>query len=228
MSKTTILVVEDEPIVALELKTELEKLNCEVLGMLTTKKDVLESINKQVPNIIMMDIKLGRTENGIDIVQEIQKTKDIPILYLTAFSDDETMRRAFSTNPIGYIVKPFKTQELKTNIQLAMYKLEKAVLSPINKDYIPLGEQFYFDKENSNLYFRDKFIKLGKKEKQLLWILVDANYAVVPIPNIIEVLWDGVETSNSALRTVVYRLKGKLGNEIIQVSYGYGYSLKPV
>jgi len=228
MSKTTILVVEDEPIVALELKTELEKLNCEVLGMLTTKKDVLESINKQVPNIIMMDIKLGRTENGIDIVQEIQKTKDIPILYLTAFSDDETMRRAFSTNPIGYIVKPFKTQELKTNIQLAMYKLEKAVLSPINKDYIPLGEEFYFDKENSNLYFRDKFIKLGKKEKQLLWILVDANYAVVPIPNIIEVLWDGVETSNSALRTVVYRLKGKLGNEIIQVSYGYGYSLKPV
>ena len=175
-----------------------------------------------------MDIKLGRTENGIDIVQEIQKTKDIPILYLTAFSDDDTMRRAFSTNPIGYIVKPFKTQELKTNIQLAMYKLEKAVLSPINKDYIPLGEEFYFDKENSNLYFRDKFIKLGKKEKQLLWILVDANYAVVPIPNIIEALWDGNETSNSALRTVVYRLKGKLGNEIIQVSYGYGYSLKPV
>ena len=98
MNKTKVLIVEDESIVALELKTELEKLNCDVLGMVSTQKDVLNSISECIPDIIMMDIKLGKFENGIDIVKTIQEKQDIPILYLTAFSDDDTMNRAFSTN----------------------------------------------------------------------------------------------------------------------------------
>jgi len=228
MSKTKILIVEDEAIVALELKTELEKLDCFVLDIVCTQKDALAAIKKELPDIIMMDIKLGKKENGITIVKEIQKKQDIAIIYLTAFSDDETMQRAFSTNPIGYIVKPFKTQELKTHIQLAMFKLNQNDLSIINKDHIPIGEDFYFDLENKQLYYRNNFIKLGKKEKILLAILVDANHAKVPFATIEEAIWNGNETSTSALRTLVYRLKGKVGNNIIEVTYGYGYNLKPL
>jgi DNA-binding response OmpR family regulator len=226
VNKTKVLIVEDEVIVALELKIELEKLNCQVLGMLHTKKDVLHSISNHVPDIILMDIKLGKHENGIDMVKEIQKTYSIPILYLTAFSDDLTMQRAFSTNPIGYIIKPFKTEELKTNIQLSMYKLNQNKRQIINENFVPLGEEFYFDMENKQLYFQNNFIKLGKKEKILLSILIEANHSEVPFSTIIEVLWNGNPTSTGALRTLVYRLKGKLGNNIIEVSYGYGYSLR--
>ena len=226
MNKTKILIVEDEFIVALELKTELEKLNCHVIDMVHTQKDVLNAISKSTPDIIMMDIKLGKNENGIDIVKEIQKKQNIPILYLTAFSDDDTMNRAFSTNPIGYIIKPFKIQELRTNIQLAMYKLSQSEISPINKDYVPLGEEFYFDMKNRQLYYRENFIKLGKKEQHLLALLVEANHAQVPFSNLEEAIWNGNDTSTSALRTLVYRLKGKLGNNIIEVTYGYGYNLK--
>jgi len=228
MSKIKVLIVEDEVIVALELKVELEKLDCEVTGMVHTKKDVLASIDNDIPDIIMMDIKLGKNENGIDIVKEIQKKHAIPILYLTAFSDDATMHRAFSTNPIGYIIKPFKTEELKTNIQLSMYKINHRKRQKINKEFVPLGEEFYFDMKNKQLYFQDKFIKLGKKEKILLAILIEANYSKVPFSNLIEVLWNGNPTSTSALRTLVYRLKGKLGNNIIEVTYGYGYNLRPL
>ena len=228
MNKTKILIVEDEAIVALELKTELEKLDCMVLDIVCTQKDVLNAIKKEMPDIIMMDIKLGKKENGIEIVKAIQKKQEIPIIYLTAFSDDETMQRAFSTNPIGYIVKPFKTQELKTHIQLAMFKLNQNDLSVINKDHIPIGEDFYFDLKNKQLYYRNNFIKLGKKEKILLAILVDANHAKVPFSTIEEAIWNGNETSTSALRTLVYRLKGKVGNNIIEVTYGYGYNLKPL
>lgn len=228
MNKTKILVVEDEPIVALELKMELEKLDCHITGMVSTQKDVIDIIKEDIPDIIMMDINLGKNENGIDIVKELQKKKNIPILYLTAFSDDDTMNRAFSTNPIGYIVKPFKTQELKTNIQLAMYKLNATNKTSVNKDYVPLGEEFYFDMKNRKLYFRDNFIKLGKKEQHLLALLIEANYAHVPFSNLEDAIWNGNQASTSALRTLVYRLKGKLGNNIIQVTYGYGYNLKPL
>lgn len=228
MSKTKILIVEDEAIVALELKVELENLDCEVTGIVCTQKDVFFSIKENTPDIIMMDIKLGKNEDGIDIVKEIQKEQSIPILYLTAYSDDATMQRAFSTNPIGYIVKPFKTQELKTNIQLSIYKLNTTGVLTFNKDHVALGEDFYFDMENRQLYYRDNFIKLGKKEQHLLAILIEANYNQVPFHNLEEAIWNGNDTSTSALRTLVYRLKGKLGNNIIEVTYGYGYNLKPL
>jgi len=228
MNKTKVLIVEDESIVALELKTELEKLNCDVLGMVSTQKDVLNSISECIPDIIMMDIKLGKFENGIDIVKTIQEKQNIPILYLTAFSDDDTMNRAFSTNPIGYIVKPFRIQELKTNIQLTMFKLNQYEQPSINIEHVPLGEEFYFDMPNRHLYYRDNFIKLGKKEKHLLAILIEANHALVPFGTLEDAIWQGNETSTSALRTLVYRLKGKLGNNIIEVTYGYGYNLRPL
>ena len=227
-TNTKVLIVEDEAIVALEIKVELEKLGCDIIDTVSTKKAVLKNIEKVIPDIILMDINLGKNENGIDIVQEIQKTKHIPILYLTAFSDDDTMNRAFATRPIGYIVKPFKPQDLKIHIQLARHKLNVTHQSEINKDYIPLGEEFYFDVENRKLYFRDNFIKLGKKEQHLLALLIEANYSCVPFANLEDAIWNGNQTSTSALRTLVYRLKGKIGDNIIQVTYGYGYNLKPL
>ncbi|RLA79108.1 MAG: DNA-binding response regulator [Epsilonproteobacteria bacterium] len=228
MNKTKILIVEDEPIVALELKTEVEKLNIEVTGMVHTQKKVLLSIEKNEPDIILMDVKLGKGNDGINIAKEIQKTKNIPILYVTAFSDDNTMERAFSTNPLGYIVKPFKKEDLKTNIQLAQYKITLNTVSNINDDYTCLGEEFYFDTKNSHLYYQENFVKLGAKEKHLLSILVEANHAKVLFSDLEDAIWDGNKPSASALRTLVYRLKGKLGNNIIDVTYGYGYNIKPL
>jgi len=226
MNKTKILIVEDEVIVALDLKMELLKLNCIITDIVNTKNEVFDSLDKTKPDIIMMDIHLGKNENGVDITKEVQKTHNIPILYLTAFSDNNTMQEAFSTNPLGYIVKPFKMQELKTHIQLAIYKRKQTTSHNINDEYVSLGEEFYFDTKNMQLYYQDKFIKLGIKEKKLLSLLVEANHAQVPFSNIVDVLWEGNEPSPSALRTLVYRLKGKIGSNIIEMTYGYGYNLK--
>jgi len=156
----------------------------------------------------------------------IQQTQNISIVYITAFSDDITMQRAFSTNPLGYIVKPFKPDELKTNIQLAIYKLSMVSPKEINENHHYLGDGFYFDSVENSLYYNDKFIKLGPKEEALLSILIDANYNTVQNGDLEDVIWDGNKPSLSALRTLVYRLKGKLGNNIIEANYGYGYNLK--
>lgn len=173
-----------------------------------------------------MDINLGKNQNGIEIVQEIQKTKDIPILYITAFSDNITTQKAFNTNPIGYIVKPFKYEDLKTNIQLAIYKLSLKGSYESNENYHYLGEGFYFDTNEENLYYKENFIRLGRKEKHLLSILIAANYNKVQFDDLENAIWEETKPSQSALRTLIYRLKGKLGNNILQVTYGYRYSLK--
>lgn len=226
MKRTKILIVEDETFVAMDIQEEVEKLKCQVTDIVCTHKKVLSSIEQNEPDIVLMDIKLGKNHDGIEIVKEIQKSKNIPIIYITAFSDEAIMQRAFSTNPIGYIVKPFKPEELKTNIQLAIYKLSMVPPKEINPDYHYLGEGFYFDIVEQSLYYNDNFVKLGAKEKHLLSILIDANYAQVQFSDLEAEIWDGYKASRGALRTLVYRLKGKLGNNIINVTYGYGYSLK--
>ena len=225
MKRTKILIVEDETVAAMELKSEAEKLNCIVTGIVSSRKRVLNAIEQDQPDIILMDIKLGKNQDGIEIIKEIQESKNIPVVYITAYSDERTMQRAFATNPIGYIVKPFKPEDLKTNIQLAIYKLSMVPPKEINPDYHYLGDGFYFDKVEHNLYYNDNFVKLGAKEKQLLSILIEANYTQVQFADLEDAIWDGHKPSSSALRTLVYRLKGKLGNNIIKVTYGYGYIL---
>jgi len=209
MKRIKMLIVEDEIVAAMELKSEAEKLNCVVTEIVYTKKKVFNAIQKDEPDIILMDIKLGKNQDGIDLVKEIQERKSIPVVYITAYSDEDTMQRAFSTNPIGYIVKPFKPEELKTNIQLAIYKLSMVPPKEINPDYHYLGDGFYFDLVENNLS-----------------ILINANYNIVQNGVLEEAIWDGNVPSQSALRTLVYRLKGKFGNNIIEAIYGYGYRLK--
>lgn len=227
MNKIKVLIVEDEPIIAMEIKMEVEKLNCEVTGIVFTKNKVLSSIVQNEPNIILMDINLGKKEeDGISITKELQKTKNIPVLYITAFSHDNIIKRAFDTNLIGYIVKPFKQEDLKTNIQLAIHKLNLKTITNITKNSTYLGDDFYFDTIKRCLYYKDSFIKLGNKETHLLTILINANHSIVRFNDLEEDIWDGNKPSKSSLKTLVYRLKGKIGNNIIETTYGYGYNLK--
>ncbi len=225
MIKAKVLIVEDNPITAADLKSALKKLDFEVTNTVSSYNDALISIAQNKPDITMMDIDLGKSRNGIELANEIKVRYNIPILYLTSFSDDDTMEKAFATDPVGYLVKPFKREELKTTIMLALYKINKLEYETINQDHIYIGFGYYFDLKNSKLYYKSKHIKLGLKERQLLGILTEANGTVVSSEKLEHRLWADNAPSNSSLRTLVYRLKSKLGCNIIQVAYSNGYQL---
>ena len=228
MSKIKILIVEDETLVAMDLKSTLTKMDFKVTDIVQSYEGVARSIKKSEPDIIMMDIYLGEKTDGIDIAKEIHKRKKIPILYLTAFSDDETMERAFETDPIGYLIKPFKREDLKSTIQLGLYKINKVNLTNTNNNSIYIGFDYYFDIGESLLYYKDKHIKLGKKERVLLSILIKAKGNIVHFDELEHAVWAGQKPSNSALRTLVYRLKSKLGCQLIEATYSYGYRLASI
>ncbi|MEA3553329.1 MAG: response regulator [Campylobacterota bacterium] len=228
MNKTKILIVEDETLVAMDLKNALEKLDFKITSIVSTHKDIMKSIKNNEPDIIMMDIKLGEIKDGIEISKDIHKTKNIPILYLTAFSDDETMERAFQANPIGYLIKPFKREDLKSTIQLAMYKINKINHVNINNNSRYIGFDYYYDIDEELLYYKDKHIKLGRKERILMTMIVKAKGNVIHAKDLEEMIWRAQKPSHSALRTLVYRLKSKLGCQIIETTYSYGYRLAPI
>lgn len=117
-----ILIVEDEPIVALELQDRLEKLGYNIIDTVPTGEQAIKTTKEKNPDLILMDIHLKGKIDGIKTAQHIKQTQNIPIIYLTAYADDETLNRARITTPYAYIVKPFEERELQSNIEIALYK----------------------------------------------------------------------------------------------------------
>ena len=117
-----ILIVEDESIVALELESRLTDLGYSVCGIVSSGADAINTTIVQRPNIILMDINIKGPIDGVETAEKIKEIIDIPIIFLTAFTDSNTLQRAKITEPYGYIVKPFEERELHTSIEIALYK----------------------------------------------------------------------------------------------------------
>ncbi len=122
MPEVKILIVEDEKILAMGLKNKLEKLGFKVTGMASSGEEAIESVNQNQPDLVLMDIVLKGEMDGIDTAKFIVNLHNIPIIYLTAYADDKTLERAEKTCPYGYILKPYKDNELKANIKMALFK----------------------------------------------------------------------------------------------------------
>ncbi len=117
-----ILVVDDETIVALDIKNTLEKYGYKVVGIAANSKEALQLVKSSKPNLILMDIMIKGSKDGIETAQEINNFADIPIIFLTAYSDDSTLDRAKLVEPYGYLIKPFDNRELFTTIEMSIYK----------------------------------------------------------------------------------------------------------
>jgi two-component system cell cycle sensor histidine kinase/response regulator CckA len=117
-----ILVVEDERIVAEDIKESLESLEYEVVSIVSSGKEAIDKARLLKPDIVMMDIVLHGKLNGIDTAENIHTQLNIPVIFLTAYADKITVDRAKLTQPYGYIVKPFDNKELSSTIEIALYK----------------------------------------------------------------------------------------------------------
>lgn len=125
MAKNRILVVEDESIVSKDIQRCLKKMGYEIVGAASTGEKAIEIANEEKPDLILMDIMLKGEMSGIQAAAEIRKKKNIPIIYLTAYADDNTLNKAKIAEPYGYIIKPFKDIDLRTSIEMALYKNKK-------------------------------------------------------------------------------------------------------
>jgi len=123
MSKTRILVVEDDQLVAIDICTRLEALGFyDVAGRATTGKEAVEMAAQLKPDLVLMDIVLKDEMDGIEAAGIIHSKYDLPVVYLTAYTDEEFLKRAKITVPFGYILKPFNARELHTTIEMALYR----------------------------------------------------------------------------------------------------------
>ena len=122
MNKPKILIVEDNAIVAEDLRTKLINLGYEITGEATSGEKALHVVSTNPPDIALMDIRLGAGMSGIETAAILKRDFHVSVIYLTAHADDDTIDQAKITEPYGYIVKPFDDFELKSVIEVAVYK----------------------------------------------------------------------------------------------------------
>jgi PAS domain S-box-containing protein len=122
MPKANILIVEDEAVVAADLAAKLERAGYRPVGISSDGEDAIEAAKHLGPDLVLMDIRLAGSMDGIKTAERIQVLRNIPIVYLTAHSDMHTLRRAAATEPFGYILKPFEERDVTTQIEIALFK----------------------------------------------------------------------------------------------------------
>jgi CheY-like chemotaxis protein len=125
LNKSRILVVEDEAIVAMVIKRRLKDLGYIVSGVASTGKDAITKVEGTFPDLVLMDIRLKGDMDGIEATKIIKDRFSLPVVYLTAHSDDITFKKAKETDPDGYILKPFTEKDLSTTIEIALHKFRK-------------------------------------------------------------------------------------------------------
>jgi DNA-binding LytR/AlgR family response regulator len=119
--KVKIMIVEDETIVALDLSMRLQKEGYEVVGIAASSDDAIGLFNEHNPDLVLMDINIKGKKDGIDTAKELKKIQEVPLIFLTAFSQSEYINRAKAVNPSAYLVKPFNNDSLHTSIQIAIH-----------------------------------------------------------------------------------------------------------
>lgn len=117
-----ILVVEDDTIIALTIESRLRQFGYEVVGRASTGEDALKKVKEFQPDLVLMDIHIKGPMDGIQTAERVYGFYNIPVVYLTAYSDENTLERAQKTSPFGYIVKPFNDDTLRSTIKMAILK----------------------------------------------------------------------------------------------------------
>jgi CheY-like chemotaxis protein len=120
MERNTILIVEDDPVIAMLIRQRLEKMNYSVVETLATGEEAVGSVLEHQPDLILMDIMLASEMDGIAAAETIRKHTEIPIVFLTSFADNEVLEKAKTAHPAGYILKPFTDNDLRTTIEIAL------------------------------------------------------------------------------------------------------------
>lgn len=151
--KTKILVVEDERIIACDIKSCLEKAGYIVPTIAAYGERAIEIVEESHPDLVLMDVMLKGNMNGIEAAEQIINRFNIPVVYLTAYSDDSTLKRAKTSQPFGYILKPFDENQLITTIEIAL-----------NKHQTEIGIRADLKKEKQIREFKSNFVSMVSHE----------------------------------------------------------------
>lgn len=169
MKGKKVLIVEDEATIALDIEMRLQSLGYQVVGVLANPSGITQQLSECKPDLVLMDINLKGGDEGIGLAEEIMVQWQIPVVFLTAYTDSGTFRKAIAVNPYGFVSKPFKDADLRNAIDLAIHNHSNSIFLPKSSD--KNSAKSIFVKDGSGL--------LQLKFEEIHWIQAYDNYCKV-------------------------------------------------
>ncbi|MEA3418963.1 MAG: response regulator [Campylobacterota bacterium] len=210
MLEIRVIIVEDESLTVRFVKGVLEKMGCTVMGYYDNGEDAINAVKRDRPDLILMDINIKGPMDGIQTTREISDIAAIPIVFITAYNDTETLDEVFELVPHGFISKPFTDKELEVAVRLAylhfLTQQEKSSASE-ESSMIKLGENVCYDLERSVVLKESQPVQLGSLHSRLLQVLAQQHDQTVGYTQLLYEIWPDEEMSESSLRTLVYGLR---------------------
>ena len=225
-----IVIVEDEVITQRYLQDIFSQYDVEVTACFTNAIETLEGLKNIECDMLLMDINIKGPTDGIQLARKLLKIYNIPIVFITAHNDDETLEELLELAPYGFIGKPFSSKEVLINIQIAYKRyLTHLDMCDVKENVllndVTINEKYRYSKQTSVLYAFDKSVKLNQKQSILLKILVENIHHAVNYDILISRIWGGDKIADSALRTLVYSLRKELPDLPIISHSKVGYML---
>jgi len=218
-----ILILEDEEITAMILEEFLRSIGYYISGCVNSAKDAYKSIKEDRPDLILCDIMIKGSISGSEFARDVYHKYNIPIIFLTAFCDDETIAYAKESNAYGYIVKPYKENELKATIAIVFNNIKNEVLLSDKIEF----DNYSYDIRYDRFYENDVEMNLGKKTSELLKLLLKNRNDIVSYETIINTIYENSdENALDKLRHLVKRTKEKLEINSLTSVKNVGYTLR--
>jgi len=168
-----VYIVEDVAISRMSLETMLQENNYEVSGSAATAETAWEEIKKTATDLILLDINLAGEKNGIWLAQQVRKHLNIPIVYLTAFGDQQTLKEVLDTKPNGYLMKPYQEPTLLTTINIALHNFSENQNVTVDSNIEVLQKDFIF--------IKDKHMKVKINVNDIYYVKSDGNYLEISL-----------------------------------------------
>lgn len=187
-------------------------------------KEALELFEKEnLYNLVITDIEMPLLD-GISFIEEIRKyNKKIPIIVLSAHNNKNYFLKTIKAGIDGYILKPYTLEQI---VQTLEYIIDKYDMQKIFENLIKLDFNFTWDRYKRQLYKDDFQIKLSKNETKLFELFIETNSMIKTYEEIEYCLFDDCDDNTKKIRNLIRRLKIKLGCDLFDTIYSYGYSLK--
>lgn len=226
------MIVEDDSILAMGIENKLKKMGLSVSSIAITPEEAIFHAENKRPDLAIVDINLNSQKTGIDVANHIWRNYNIPIIFLTSYYNDRIVNKAMESEPYAYLLKPCKDEELKVAINTTLHKHQfffknkDTLLSSSNRKFIYISKNSKYDKVNCELFIDEKLINLTKNEKKLFFILTKQINKSVSFDTIFNYIWREDAYDLARLRTLIYRLKIKLGFNPFENIHDLGYRIK--
>lgn len=224
-----LLIVEDEMLTVRYLQGIVEKLGIQVCASFDNGEAALDMLKSIPCDMVLMDINIKGQLDGLETTRIILDRYNIPVIFITAYNDKETLENALDLAPYGFIAKPFTQNDLEVGIRFGYKRFmvdHRADNFQKEESAIQLSKSFWFDVETGILMRYNYPMKLNAKENLLLKLLLQHRNQIVSSQEVESFVWSDEEVSNTSIRTLVYSLRKIFDGEVsIETISKQGYCL---